>query len=120
MKSFLIIAIFLLMLMFTNSNGQSHDSLCQVTKPVRLKPTEIISRAVKKVAPTFPKGCRCKGRITAFLVVNTEGKVESVTTSKGHPLLRVAVTNALREWDFLPVERKGERSCFSGYIRFSF
>jgi len=53
-------------------------------------------------------------------MVNTEGQIEKVTTSKGHPLLRAAVMQAVRQWTFKPLEKNNEKFCFNGKIDFVF
>jgi outer membrane biosynthesis protein TonB len=92
----------------------------RANQTITMSSAALESRVTQRIQPVIPAGCRCTGAITAYITVNDEGKVEKITTSKGHPLLRLSVIKALRKWTFEPLEKNGKKVCFKGQLTFSF
>lgn len=81
---------------------------------------EMKERATETVKPVFPPGCRCKGIITVFVLVDTDGKVSCAITKSGNPLLRVASMRAAKKWKFEPHLKDGKAISYAGLLTFSF
>ena len=112
--------IIVVAIVINTKSYSAYEHVCPTKQVVNLKSRTIKNRIVNKVDPIYPPACKCKGKVTAYLRVNKEGMVEKVTTSKGHPLLRVAVAQAIRQWTFEPLKKHGNKICFSGKIDFVF
>lgn len=81
-----------------------------------LNSNEILQRAAGKVFPPYPpaaQAVRATGHITVGLVIDPSGRVACAASVTGHPLLRAAVSNAVRQWKFNPAEKP-----IHGYITF--
>lgn len=89
-------------------------------KFVSLSSKSLKKRTTKKISPLFPKSCRCKGVITAYLLINEHGNVIDVTTVKGNPLLQASVNQALRQWLFKPLKVKGDFVKIRSAVKFTF
>ena len=76
--------------------------------------------AINRVAPPFPRMCRCQGTVFVYVVVNSEGDVVCAQVVSGHPLFRAASINAAKQWSFKPLVRRGERVPFAGLLAFTF
>jgi len=80
--------------------------------------------AVFKQEPEYPAAARqfrLSGEVVADFTVGLDGKVESVTTSKGGcPLLTEAVSRALRKWTFSPFVVDGHPRRVKSTLTFNF
>jgi TonB family protein len=57
------------------------------------------------MSPSYPplaRQARISGTVVAKISVSNDGKVDSVEIVSGHPLLRQAVADSLRQWTFSP------------------
>jgi TonB family protein len=60
---------------------------------------------IKRVEPVYPpraKAARVQGTVEFTALVGHDGKVESVTRVRGHPLLVTAAKEAVLQWEFEP------------------
>ena len=48
------------------------------------------------------------GIVTLEAAIDEEGRVSNVTVLEGHPLLRAAAVEAVRQWRFTPTIQNGE------------
>ncbi len=79
--------------------------------PVRVSPVEANKAVVNKVAPVYPamaKQMKLTGKVRLDAVVDENGKVTSIKTLGGNPLLTAAARRALKQWKFTPFERGGK------------
>jgi TonB family protein len=82
---------------------------------------QMMEKVIECVPTKFPplgKGLRIEGIVIAEVLVNSEGDIQCVRASKGHPLLKSGVVEAVRHWKFKPVVVKGEPVSFLGRLRF--
>ena len=65
----------------------------------------LMKRVTYCVPPALPTGgtLRLRSTVTVEIKIDAEGKVEGARVIQGHPLLRQAVIEALREWMFEPM-----------------
>lgn len=96
-----------------NRNRRANQTVC-------LNSSQTKELATKKVAPVFPKSCRCFGEIVVYVKVNEEGELISVFAKKGHPLLRIASVEAVKEWKFKAYQQNKKNRGFFGRIDFLF
>jgi TonB family protein len=92
--------------LFLNSTG----------RPLALSAKEIKERVIQRVAPEYPKACRCQGAVTVEVSVNTVGKVECARMLTGHPLLRASAVKPAKQWTFEPLVKDGEAVAFTGIV----
>jgi TonB family protein len=70
--------------------------------PMPLEPTPGIS-VIKFVAPVYPpiaRTARVQGDVKVYLVVATDGTPQQVQVVSGHPMLKDAAMQAVRQWTF--------------------
>jgi TonB family protein len=87
------IAVFLLVLLPVLILLPSHDQAQDSSEGNR--------KVMAKVMPQYPAVLRpmnIQGTVRADVLVDPDGKVESVEVKGGHPLLAQAAENALRQW----------------------
>lgn len=75
----------------------SLDGAVQISTP------ELNKRIVSSEMPNYPlaaKAVRATGESVFELVISPDGELECVTPISGHPLLRAALTNAMKKWKF--------------------
>ena len=67
----------------------------------------LLRRATNKIFPPYPpaaRAVRATGQITVGLVIDNRGVVVCSASVTGHPLLRAAVSGAVKDWNFDPGE----------------
>lgn len=89
---------------FVYDNSKPEETPKSVTK---IEPSSIsIGKAVKLRKPPFPTLCKCKfskvNKVIVQFTVNENGFVEEAKGIAGHPLLRAASVNAIRNSKFSP------------------
>ncbi|MGB7070500.1 MAG: energy transducer TonB [Pyrinomonadaceae bacterium] len=70
---------------------------------LQISTAELNERIVSSEMPNYPpaaKAVRATGESVFELVIFPDGEVECVTPISGHPLLRAALTNAMKKWKF--------------------
>lgn len=85
-------------------------------KPVKRAPTRIggdviQSKLIKKIDPVFPelaKRARISGSVVLLVTVDEEGNVSEINVEQGHPLLRDAAVQAVKQWKYSPTILNGE------------
>ena len=81
---------------------------------------ETRGRAVRRVAPKFPRACACQGTAVVRVLVSAEGEAECVGVLNGHPLLQASAAEAAKRWTFEPLTKGGRRVAFFGALAFNF
>lgn len=93
MKSESVIATMLLTLLGVAACGQTTDAGSSV--------------AVRHfVAPTYPVAAwlaRVQGTVVTEVVIQPDGKADSVKFISAHPMFREPVESALKQWSFQPI-----------------
>ena len=75
------------------------------------------------VDPEYPAAARqfrVSGDVVADLIVSVDGKIESISITKGNPLLSAAVVAALKKWTFAPFSLEGRPIRVKSTLTFSF
>jgi periplasmic protein TonB len=72
-----------------------------------LDPARLI-HLVEPVYPQIAKGARIEGTVELRAVIGTDGRVRQLDVISGHPLLRQAVMDAVRQWIYKPPVLNGE------------
>ncbi len=70
-------------------------------------------KLVKKVDPTYPPlagQLHLSGSVKMVLQVNAEGKVESVRTTGGSPILAAAAESAAKQWKYEPASKESSEA----------
>jgi protein TonB len=98
-----------------------------VSKPVESKPAQLQrsleepkrirvssldpARLIHFVEPAYPqiaKSARIEGTVELRAVIGTDGRVRQLDVISGHPLLRKAAIDAVRQWIYKPPALNGE------------
>lgn len=69
------------------------------------------ARLLHVVEPRYPqiaKAARIEGTVELRAVIGTDGRVRELTIVSGHPLLRKAAVDAVRQWIYKPPVLNGE------------
>jgi protein TonB len=69
------------------------------------------SRLILKVSPIYPEiawRSRIEGKVRLEAVIDEEGNVTRVSVVDGHPLLREASIDAVKQWKYTPTIQNGE------------
>lgn len=64
------------------------------------------AKPLQKVAPAYPplaKQARIQGVVILRAVIGTDGRIESLQTISGHPMLMQAAMDAVKQWMYAPV-----------------
>jgi len=80
-------------------------------KPERVEPEVASRNLTKKVEPTVPplaKAAGIGGNVVADIIINSAGKVSSVTLISGHPMLAPAFVDAIKKWEYTPFLKDGQ------------
>jgi protein TonB len=93
--------------------------------PARRAPVSmpITGRAIRRVEPKYPAiaaQANVQGSVNVEVTVSETGKVLSVRSVSGHPLLRGAAESAARQWTFSPTTLNGVPVKVVGTITFVF
>jgi protein TonB len=93
--------------------------------PARRAPVSmpITGRAIRRVEPKYPAiaaQTNVQGSVNVEVTVSETGKVLSVRSVSGHPLLRGAAESAARQWTFSPTTLNGVPVKVVGTITFVF
>ncbi len=87
--------------------------------PALFRAKKLRSRIIRHQAPEFPKACRCAGSVQVLARINTEGRIDCFQFLTGHPLLKTGISQALKAWEFQPVEVRGKTVSVLTVITFS-
>lgn len=81
------------------------------------------NKSISKPAPVYPqaaKDARVGGIVLVRVLVDEAGRVEEATAETGHPLLRSAAVEAVRQWRFTPTLLNGQPVKVSGSVTVDF
>lgn len=83
-----------------------------VSTPTRLRVGSPVVQAnlLKQVAPVFPdeaRALRLSGRVTLNVVIGRDGRVLEAEVTEGHPVLRQAALDAVKQWEWRPTLLNG-------------
>ena len=83
---------------------------------------EMKKRATHKVDVDSPllKQADIKGTIVVRILVASSGNVACIRSISGHPMLRLPVERALRQWKFVPMQTAGKKVAYVGQMNFTF
>jgi len=70
--------------------------------------------------PAIARQFRLNADVVADFIVGTDGKVEKVEITKGHPMFNPAVISAVKRWSFSPFMIDGHPSRFRSTMTFTF
>ncbi len=79
--------------------------------------------AIVKLEPEYPataRQFRLSGEVTAELIVGLDGRVETVSITRGHPMFNNAVINAVKRWSFSPFIVEGHPRKVKSTLTFDF
>jgi TonB family protein len=69
-------------------------------------------KLVKKIAPIYPEEARkekISGIVLLDVTINEEGKVSAVKTKESaHPSLEKAAIDAVKQWEYVPMQMNGK------------
>lgn len=89
-------------------------------QPVWIDSEELRRHAINMPGPKLPSSLRAAGKITIDVIVDTNGHVVCTQVLNGHPLLREAVAEAVRNWTFKPFAAGDKPVAVSGHLSFVF
>ncbi len=93
------------------------------TEPIVLPESVADGRVMRRVRPVYPKRAQQKrvhGAVVLQVVVNKEGKVDSLQVINGNPLLARAAVDAVRQRRYKPYFRDGEAVPFETQVTVDF
>jgi protein TonB len=93
------------------------------TEPVVLPENVAADRVMRSVRPVYPKRAQRKrvhGVVVLQVVVNKDGKVDSMQVINGNPLLARAAMDAVRQRRYKPYFRVGEAAPFETQVTVDF
>ena len=87
---------------------------------IELTEKQILDRVISRVQPNIPAGFgRIDGVVIVQAIIGTEGKVRCAKVIEpAHPLLGRRCEEALTQWRFRPMKKKGRLVVFAGPVRF--
>lgn len=80
-------------------------------------------KLVRQVRPVYPaeaKEARITGKVRLEAVVTKDGRIQDLKIVSGHPLLAAAAVEAVRQWEYAPVEKDGQPVAFKTQIDLNF
>ena len=81
---------------------------------------ELRRHAIDMPSPKLPSSLRTAGKITVDVLVDSDGRVKCVQAMNGHPILRRAVTDAVKKWTFRPFLAGDKPVAVFGHLDFVF
>jgi TonB family protein len=79
-------------------------------RPTRVEPDVASHHLTKKVEPVVPplaKLTQVGGTVVVDIIIDSAGKVSSVTLISGHPILAPAFIEAVKKWEYVPFLKDG-------------
>jgi TonB family protein len=111
-------------LLFVLSNSVSYAQ--ETSKSARVKTFSggiLNKKAIEKPVPIYPHAAgvaRVSGLVVIHVIVDENGRVETATAVRGHPLLRSAAIDAARLARFAPTRVSGNPVKVSGILLYRF
>lgn len=93
-----------------NDTGLGTQPPAPSTGPIRTGGDIHPPLKVRHVVPTYPeiaRAARVQGDVVLDCTISNEGRVVDVTVLSGHPLLRAAAVDAVRQWLYRPTLLNG-------------
>jgi TonB family protein len=109
-------ALFALLLPSLGSFAFAQDVLQVDAKTIQ----QHIDHQVSPVYPPIAKAAHIQGTVVFDLRIGTTGKIESMEVVSGHPMLRQAAIDALRQWTFHTFEKDGAPVAAAGPVSIVF
>ncbi len=91
--------------------------------PIRVGSKVMESRLIHKVDPIYPemaRRARISGIVRLFITVNEEGFVSDAEVMSGHPFLRDAAIDAVKQWQYRPTLLNGKPVSFMATVTLVF
>jgi len=95
----------------------------QIPAEIHKSSAELMRTAVTRVEPRYPplaKVARIGGPVVVQITIDERGNVIDTQVISGHPLLRNAAVNAVRDWKFAPDKVYGKPVKVIGSLTFNF
>jgi len=89
-------------------------------QPLWIGSAELKQHAIGMPRPKLPSSLRAAGILTVDVLVGPDGRVKCVRSEVGHPLLRSAIAEAVRNWRFRPFSAGGHPVSVYGHLDFDF
>jgi periplasmic protein TonB len=83
----------------------------QPAKPTAINSGVLASKLVTRVLPQYPalaRQMRISGAVRLLAIVGKDGHVQSLRVIEGHPMLREAALNAVKQWVYSPTYLSGQ------------
>ncbi|MDR1726914.1 MAG: TonB family protein [Acidobacteriota bacterium] len=92
-------------------------------KPVRVGGNVQESRLIRRVQPVYPpmaQKARVQGEVILEVEVDEEGNVVDIIVKSGHPLLKQAAVDAVKQWKYSPTLLNGEPTPVTADVKVNF
>jgi hypothetical protein len=89
--------------------SQERKNECESEEIEQLSTFDFSQKILQKELPEYPaaaRAVRAFGEVVFEVVISPEGEVACISAVSGHPLLRSALSNALKKWKFEKRETK--------------
>lgn len=83
----------------------------QLIKPTAISSVVLASKLVSRVVPQYPdiaRRARISGTVRLLAVIGKDGRVQNLRVLEGHPMLRQAALNAVKQWVYTPTYLGGQ------------
>ncbi|MCS6874254.1 MAG: energy transducer TonB [Pyrinomonadaceae bacterium] len=93
------------------------------TKEETIKVGSLVEYAIKKVSPVYPavaKQLKISGLVRVEVIVDESGKVTTIKSVSGHPILQTAAVEAIKKWEFKPFTKEGRHVRAEGFVILNF
>lgn len=87
---------------------------------IDLTEKQLLARVLSRVQPNIPSGFgRIDGNVVVQAIIGTDGRVLCAKVIEpAHPILGRRCEEALVQWRFRPLKKKGRQVVFAGPMRF--
>jgi len=101
---------------FHSKNLQRNES----GKTIWLQDSDIRRIALHKSEPRLPSSVRAAGTVEIEIAINAHGSIDCARAISGHPILRGAAIQAVKQWDFPPLAHGVQPEVRLGRVTFQF
>jgi protein TonB len=86
----------------SNPSAKSASTAVQHTRPTKV-PYAVLSRnIIRRVEPVYPADINIHGTVVLRAIIDDQGRVTSLKVISGHPMLRGAAIDAVKQWRYHP------------------
>jgi TonB family protein len=121
---FLIVLFFVVGLSGISAQQENEKAVAPANQTTKTVSGGILNgKATNLVQPTYPaaaKAVRAEGAVNVQVTIDEQGNVISATAVSGHPLLRAAAVQAVRQSKFSPTMLSGQAVKITGVIVYNF